>query len=118
MQSSSDISDPDVTFFEAVAHLRLFQPKDRRYVDYNDDQYQEQLNQSKQDPSKKEQSSVDDAHRMQALQRDSLMSLQDPCEELSNSNQIYATKFRLLSRKYFPSPPHYKHHQHPEDYVD
>ena len=96
LRSISDSNDPDVEVFEAVAQLRLFQPKHRRYVDYNDDQDQEQLNQSKQAPAKKAQSGVDDAHGMQALQRDSLLSLQDPCNELSNSNQLYSTKFGLL----------------------
>ena len=66
-----------------MAQLRLFQTKDHRYVNYNDDQDQDQLNQSKQAPAKKLQSDVDDAHGMQALQRDSLLSLQDPCDELA-----------------------------------
>ena len=70
LRISSDTNDPDVEVFEAVAQLRLFQPKDRRYVKYNDDQDQEQLNQSKQDPAKKAQSDVDDAHEMKALQSD------------------------------------------------
>ena len=84
LQSSSDSNDPDVEVFEAVAQLRLFQPKDRRYVDYNNDQYQEQLNQSKQAPATKAQSDVNDAHGMQALQLDSLLSIQYPCNELAN----------------------------------
>ena len=108
LRSSSDSNDPDVEVFEAVAQLRLYQPKDRCYVDYTNYQDQEQLNQSKQAPATKAQSDVDDAHAMQALQSDSLLSLQDPCDKLANSNQLYATKFILLSREDFPSPPHYK----------
>ena len=84
LQSSSDSNDPDVEVFEAVAQLRLFQPKYCRYVNYNDDQDQEQLNKSKQAPAKKAQSEVDDNHGMQALQRDSLLSLQDPCDKIAN----------------------------------
>ena len=80
----SDSNDPDVKVFEAVAQLRLFQLKDRRCVDYNDDQDQEQLNQSKQAPATKAQSDVDVAHGMQALQCDSLLSLQYPCDEIVN----------------------------------
>ena len=105
-------------FFEAVAQLSLFQPKDRRYVDYNDDKYQEQLNRSKQASATKAQSDVDDAHGMQALQRNSLLSLQDPCNELANLNQIYATKFGLLSHEDFPSSSHYKRQHQPEVYVN
>ena len=101
-----------------MAQLCLFQAKDRRYVDYKDYQDQEQLNQSKQAPATKAQSDADESHGMQALQRDSLLSLQDPYDELTNSNQLYATKFGLLSREDFPSPPHYKCQQQPEDYVD
>ena len=67
LQSSSDSNDPYIEVFEALAQLRLFQPKDRRYVNYNNDQDQEQLNQSKQAPAKKSQSDVDDANVMQAL---------------------------------------------------
>ena len=55
--------------------VQLFQPKDRRYVPCNNDQDQEQFNQSKQSPATKAQSDVDDAHGMQALQRDSILSL-------------------------------------------
>ena len=84
LRSSSDSNYPDVEVFEAVAHLRLFQPNDRGYVNYNDDQDQEQLNQSKQYPAAKAHSDVDDAHEMQALQRDSLLSLQEPYDELAN----------------------------------
>ena len=69
LQISSDSNDPDVEFFEAVAQLRLFQPKDCRYVDYNYNQDQEQLNQYKQAPATKAQSDVDDANGMQALKR-------------------------------------------------
>ena len=116
--NSSDSNDPDVKFFEAVAQLRLFQSKDRFYVDYNDDQDQEQLNQSKQAPATKAKSDVDDPHGMQALQCDSLLSLKDPCNELANSNQLYATKFGMLSHEYFPSPTHYKRQQQPQDYVN
>ena len=118
MRSSSDSNDSNAEVFEAVAQLRLFQPKDRHYVDYNDDQDQEKLNQSKQAPATKAQSNVDDAHGMTVLQRDSLLSLKDPCNELANSNQLYATKFILLSREDLSSPYHYKSQQQPEDYVD
>ena len=88
-----------------------------RYVEYNNDQDQEQFNQSKQAPSTKAQSDIDDAHGMQALQHGSLLSLQYPCNELANSNQLYATKFGLLSREDFPYPPHYKRQHQPEYYV-
>ena len=101
-----------------MSQFRLFQLKHRRYFDYKDDQDQEQLNQSKQAPATKAQSDVDDAHIMQALQRDSLLSLQDPCNELAISNQLYATKFGLLSREDLPSPPHYKRQHQPEYYVN
>ena len=84
MRSSSDSNDPDVEVFEAVAQIFLFKPKDCCYVDYNDDQDQEQLNQSKQVPAKKLQSDVNEARGMQDLQRDSLLSLQDPYNELAN----------------------------------
>ena len=84
LRSSSDSKNPDVEVFETVAQLRLFQPKDRRYVNYNDDKDQEQLNQSKQDTATKAQSNFNDAHVMQALQRDSLLSLQDPCDKIAN----------------------------------
>ena len=76
------------------------------------------MNQSKQAPATKSQSDVDDTHVMQTLQRDSLLSLQNPCDKLANSNQLYATNFGLLSREDFPSPPHYKRQQQPEGYVD
>ena len=80
LQSISDSNDPDVEVFEAVTHICLFQPKDDRYVNYNNDQDQEKLNQSKQSPAKKAQSDVDDDNGMQALQRDSFLSLRDPCD--------------------------------------
>ena len=105
-------------FLKRWHSFAFFQPKHRRYVDYNDDQDQEQLNKSKQAPATKPQSDVNDAHGIQALQQDSLLSLQDPYDELANSNQLYETKFGLFSRENFPSPPHYKRQRQPEDYVD